>query len=210
MSSDPYADDTDQLVARTLAGDQHAFSKLDGRYRDRLRCMVDNKLDPKLASRLDPSDIVQEVFVEATMRLQEFLDGKDVSFYVWLRNLATDRMIDAYRFHIRSKRRSVNREHRQVNKYLDDSMRQLVDKLCASGISPSQYVIQAEAKEKMLECLKALSFKHREILVMRFMEFMSPKEIASILKIAPNTVSVRQYQALKELRELMDNERSDS
>jgi RNA polymerase sigma-70 factor (ECF subfamily) len=62
--------------------------------------------------RVDASDIVQEVLVEANRRLDEYLHSKEpvMPFHLWLRHMARDRLIDAHRRHRRAARRSIDRE----------------------------------------------------------------------------------------------------
>jgi RNA polymerase sigma-70 factor (ECF subfamily) len=158
MSSFADSDETDELIARSLDGDPFAFRLLHDRYRVRLRSLIVENLDPRLAARLDASDIVQEVFVKASKRLREYSERNKTSFFVWLQGLANDSLIDAHRFHVRSQRRSVNRERKYGRNESEDSMRKLADKLCDSGISPSQEMIRSEAKEKVLRCVKVYCF----------------------------------------------------
>ena len=78
------APDTDQLLERSAAGDSGARDQLLGRHRDRLRRMVDARLDRRLAARLDPSDVVQDVLLEAAHRLPDYLKDRPMPFYPWL------------------------------------------------------------------------------------------------------------------------------
>ncbi len=61
------------LIERARAGDREALNALLTRHRDRLRRMVDMRLDTRLQARLDASDVVQEAYVEVAERLEEYL-----------------------------------------------------------------------------------------------------------------------------------------
>jgi RNA polymerase sigma-70 factor (ECF subfamily) len=69
MENNP-ADSVD-LIERARAGDQEALGALLARHRDRLRRMVEVRLDTRLQARVDASDVLQEAYVEVVERLQE-------------------------------------------------------------------------------------------------------------------------------------------
>src|SRR5262245_50890359 len=102
--------DTDTLLERTTWGDQDARTELLERHRDRLRRFFAARLDARLAARLDPSDLVQEVLLEASRGLDEFARERPVPFYVWLREIAWKRLADKHRNHLEAAKRSVLRE----------------------------------------------------------------------------------------------------
>src|SRR5438270_9220567 len=102
--------DTDHLLARARAGDAAARGRLLERHRGRLRGMVALRLDPRLAARVDPSDLVQETLAEAHRRLDAYLRDPPLPFYPWLRQIAADRLADAHRRHLGSRKRTDARE----------------------------------------------------------------------------------------------------
>src|SRR5262245_15556504 len=79
--------DTD-LLRRAGQGDPAARDELLRRYRPRLRQLVALRLDPRLAARIDPSDVVQETLAEASGKLAAYLRQQPLPFYPWLRQLA--------------------------------------------------------------------------------------------------------------------------
>src|SRR5262245_42149914 len=86
-----------ELVARVAAGDREAIAELLARYRGRLRHMVALRLDPRLQGRVDASDVIQEGYLDAIRRLEEYIHGPSVSFYVWLRFLVGQRVAEYHR-----------------------------------------------------------------------------------------------------------------
>src|SRR5207248_2586208 len=72
--------------------------------------MIDLRLDPALAARLDASDVVQDVLLEAHRRLSDYLRNPTMPFALWLRHIAKDHLIDAHRRHRVAQRRSLDRE----------------------------------------------------------------------------------------------------
>jgi RNA polymerase sigma-70 factor (ECF subfamily) len=107
-------DETDEgaLVERAGQGDAAERQCLLGLHRDRLRRMVDLRLDGRLGVRVDPSDIVQEALLHAARNLDDYLRDQPVPFYAWLRRFAWERLVEAHRRHVLAGRRSVIREHR--------------------------------------------------------------------------------------------------
>src|SRR6516164_8632716 len=113
--------DTDQLLCQARGGDRSAGPALLARHRERLRKIVAFRMDRRLAARLDPSDVVQEVLAEAAGRLSDYLADPPLPFFAWLRQLAWDRLIELQRLHIRAQKRSVRREEGGVLDLPDES-----------------------------------------------------------------------------------------
>src|SRR5262245_7555345 len=95
---------TKDWLDRARTGDTEAANDLLAGHREALRRAIALRLDPALARRVDASDIVQDVLIEANRRLKEYLHNPMMPFHVWLRQLAKDRMIDAHRFHRQAQR----------------------------------------------------------------------------------------------------------
>src|ERR1700747_3055407 len=102
--------DTEQLLERVVTGDAAARDELLQRHRSQLRRMVAVRVDPRLAARVDPSDVVQESLAEAPATLDRYLRERPLPFYPWLRQFAERRLIDLHRRHVKARRRSVTRE----------------------------------------------------------------------------------------------------
>src|SRR5690606_10694107 len=95
----PTTDHTQTLLDGARHGDGDAVNALLDRHRESLRRMVQMRLDRKLAARVDASDVVQDVLLEANERLAGYLQNPALPFHLWLRNLARDRIIDMHRRH---------------------------------------------------------------------------------------------------------------
>src|SRR3954447_8730203 len=102
--------ETQQLLDQASRGDAAAVERLLTAHREPLRRMVGMRLDPALAARVDASDIVQDVLLEASRRLEDYLRNPAMPFHLWLRHIAKDHVIDAHRRHRRAQRRSLDRE----------------------------------------------------------------------------------------------------
>ena len=95
----PNDDQTDTLLAAARGGDDEAVNRLLEKHRAPVRRLVELRLDRKVQQRVDVSDVVQDVMIEASGRLRKYLDNPSMAFHLWLRQIAWDRIIDTYRRH---------------------------------------------------------------------------------------------------------------
>jgi RNA polymerase sigma-70 factor (ECF subfamily) len=65
--------DPTDLIKALRGGDSQALAMLFDQYRDRLRRMVELRLDPRLRGRLDASNVVQEAFLDVIRDLNAYL-----------------------------------------------------------------------------------------------------------------------------------------
>src|SRR5262249_37623824 len=153
------------------------------RHRDRLRQMIAVRLDHRLAPRVDPSDVVQDVLLEADQQLADYLKKRPLPFFPWLRQIAENKLVDLYRRHVTARRRSVSREELSVERLPDESAWELADRLFTPGSGPLAEVVRQEMRRKLREALDRLSERDREVLVLRHLEQLSTAEISEILAI---------------------------
>jgi RNA polymerase sigma-70 factor (ECF subfamily) len=81
------SDPTRELRRLAADGNTEGWGRLLAGHRERLRRMVALRLDHHLQGRIDPSDVIQETYLEAWTRLPEYLRNPSVPFYLWLRFL---------------------------------------------------------------------------------------------------------------------------
>jgi RNA polymerase sigma-70 factor (ECF subfamily) len=202
----PAGFDTDELLDRAARGDLGARSVLLDRHRDQLRQMVGMRLDRRLLSRLDPSDIVQEALAEAALKLSDYIRERPVPFYPWLRRLAWEHLVRLHEQHFKAQRRSVAREAYSLPQLPDESITQLVDCLADHRLAPDRRLIEAELKSRVLAGLSQLPDRDREILVLRYLEQLSNAEIAAILGLTEGAVRTRHTRALARLITFVDRD----
>jgi RNA polymerase sigma-70 factor (ECF subfamily) len=173
------------------------------RHRDRLKRMVAVRADPRLAARVDPSDVVQESLTEAAEKLDRYLARPPLPFYPWLRRLALDRLATLFRHHVRTGRRAVTREEVRMG-LSDQSAGELAERLFARQSDPAARLDRTEVQARVRSTLAALKDSEREVLVLRHLEGMPPKEIAAVLGVREGAVHTRHLRALRRLRELLE------
>jgi RNA polymerase sigma-70 factor (ECF subfamily) len=196
--------DTDALLRQAREGDPAAFDRLLRRNLRRLRSVVAVRLDPRLAARVDPSDVVQETFLEAHRQFPDYLKTEPLPVFPWLRKLAFQKLIELERRHLAARKRSVRREQSLAPLLSDDSVALLARHLFSSDSGPARHVVRAEQQARVRLALEQLSESDRELLVMHYMERLEIKEIGSILSLGPSAVKMRHLRALSRLRTLLD------
>ncbi len=201
----PQPSDTDELVRRSARGDGAAREALLARHRGRLRHMIGVRLDRRLLARLDPSDVVQEVLVEAHERLDDYLRRQPLPFYPWLRQIAWQRLVKIHQHHHARKRR-VTQEGPALPALPDESALELAERLAASGTSPSRQALREELRLRVRAALARLGERDREVLVLRYLEQMSLAEIAAVLGTSAGAVKTRHARALLRLQALLGDE----
>jgi RNA polymerase sigma-70 factor (ECF subfamily) len=193
--------DTNQLLEAAAAGSQSARGELLHRYRDRLLKMVDVRLDSRLAPRVDSSDVVQEVLIEADRRLNKYLQTRPLPFFAWLRQIAADQIGMTYRRHIGAARRTVHRE--EPAGLPDASAYELANRLLDSSAGPSARIKREEQCMRIRTALDRLPARDREILTLRYLEQLTPTEISTVLNVTPAAVKMRVLRAIQRLHELI-------
>jgi RNA polymerase sigma-70 factor (ECF subfamily) len=193
---------TEQLLDRAATGDEHARDLLLTRHRDRLTRMVAVRADPRLAARVDPSDVVQEALADAAHKLDGYLRDRPLPFYPWLRRLAWERIVLLHRRHVRAQRRSVTREEREMQ-LPDGSVLDLARHLAASSSGPSGRLRRDELQMRLRAALAQLRDADREVLVLRHLEGLSARDIAAVLDISEAAVNTRHVRALHRLRSVL-------
>lgn len=196
--------ETSHLLDQALQGDAEALNRLLSRDRDRLKRMVCLRINTRLQGRVDASDIVQEACFEASKRLEEFARTRQTSFYVWLRFLAGQKLVDACRRHLGAQQRDVGREiSLQCGPLPTVSSISLAEQLMGRFSSPSQAAIKAELRLRVQEALNQMDPVDREVLALRHFEQLSNVETAQILGLTESGSTARYLRALKRLKLLL-------
>jgi RNA polymerase sigma-70 factor (ECF subfamily) len=195
----PDSQETQSLLQQIRAGDQRAVEQLFARHQAYLHRLVELRLDPRLRSRLDVSDIVQEAHLEALNRLDAYLDRPALPFRLWLRQIAFDRALKARRQHLGTARRALGREVPLPER----SSLVLARQLLAGGSTPSQQMDQRELALRLRQAVAQLPETDREVVMMRHFEGLSNQEVACLLGIDPATASKRHGRAMLRLHQIL-------
>jgi RNA polymerase sigma-70 factor (ECF subfamily) len=206
MPTSDFDPDTEELVRRAGEGDEPAVRTLFERHRGRLKQMVRARMDPRMRGRIDPSDVVQETLVAASQRLPKYAAEQPLPFYPWLRQIAWEKLVHLHDRHLRAAKRSVAREQFFRPDISDESAMELARRLGSATSSPSAEAVRKEVRQRVRDALDALSVEDREVLLQRYLEQMSSKEIGAILGISEAAVNMRHMRALERMRRILSDE----
>jgi RNA polymerase sigma-70 factor, ECF subfamily len=195
---------TTRLLERARAGDMQALNELIGRHRARLRRMVELRLDRRLQSRIDASDVIQEAYVEVVSRLGEYLSEPSYPLFLWLRLIVGERLLKLHRHHLGTKMRDAELEVSIYRGALPAaSSAALAAQLLGKHTSPTQAAMRAERMMRLQEALNTLDPMDREVLSLRHFEEMSLAETALSLGIEQSAAAKRYIRALKRLKAVL-------
>jgi RNA polymerase sigma-70 factor, ECF subfamily len=193
------------LLLRAKAGDSKAQAQLFGHYRDRLRKLVRLRLDRRVVGRVDPSDVLQDAYLDMARRFGEYAAAPGVPFYLWLRALAGQRLIDLHRRHLGAQMRDAGQEVSLYRGALPSaSSASLAQQLLAGLTSPTQAAIRAEMQLRLQEALNSMAAIDREVVVLRHFEELNNAEAAEVLGIEPAAASKRYIRAIRRLKAILD------
>jgi RNA polymerase sigma-70 factor, ECF subfamily len=198
------SDDIPELLELLQRDGQQALAAEFSRHRERLRRMVDFRLDVRLRGRVSASDVLQEAYIDALKRLPHFQADPDVPFFIWLRTVTVQRLIDVHRQHLGAKGRDAAREVRLGH---GDSIEASSEKMAAiigDFTSPSQAAQRAEIMENLREAIDRLDPTDREVLALRHFEELSNQEVAALLGIQTAAASKRYVRAIERLKDALD------
>ena len=201
----PDQQQTTELLGDARAGNDEAVNRLLERHRQAVHRMVQLRLDQKIRRRIDVSDVVQDVFVEASRRLKEYLLKPEMPFHLWLRHIAQDRIIDAHRRHRVSAKRSVDQERALFAPATGDrSSLDLAAHLYDGELTPAAAATQREMARRVEAAIAQLDDQDCEVVLMRHYEQLSNQEVAAALGLTEPASSMRYLRAIRRLRKLLD------
>lgn len=195
--------DTTELMQRAAAGEKLARDQLFARHRDRLRRMIEVRIDPRIAGRVDPSDVIQEAWLQAAKEFPDYMRLQPISFYPWLRNITWQCLSRIHRAHLRTAKRNVQRE--VVAPLPNDSVMALAEMIAAPGSSVHQQMVRQEMYRRARTALNQLQPHDREVLVLKYLEQLSVREIAESMAISEPAVKMRHARAVQRLNRIMED-----
>jgi len=196
----------DDLLRRARSGDGRALADLFTRYRERLRRMVQLRLDRRLFGRVDADDVLQEAYLEVHKRFAEWADDRQLPFFLWLRLVTGQKLTDFHRYHLAAQMRNAGQEVSLYRGALPQaSSASLAAHLLGQITSASQAAIRAEHKLLVQEALNSMDALDREVLVLRHFEHLTNDETALVLGVKKSTASQRYIRALKRLKEILSS-----
>ena len=196
--------ESDESLDRLKRGDEQVLAELFSRHRERLWRMVHFRLDPRLHGRVDADDVLQEAYLDAAKRVQHFTDDSSTSFFIWLRLIVSQTLVDVHRRHLGAQMRDAGREI-PIHGCRSPQATSVTLTLHLLGhlTSPSQAAVRAEAAGRVEDAFERMDPIDREVLALRHFEELTNSEVAEVLGIQQKAASIRYVRALRRLKTVL-------
>jgi RNA polymerase sigma-70 factor (ECF subfamily) len=197
--------ETDDLLHRAAGGDERAAAELFDRYRKRLRQMIRLRLDRRLQGRVDPSDVLQDAYLDLTQQLPAYLAKPEMPFFLWLRLLTGQRLMRVHRHHLGAAMRDAGREVSIYKGAMPQaSSLSLAAQLLGRFTSASQAAVRAERQIQLQAALNGMDAIDREIIALRHFEELTNGEAAQVLGLSKTAANNRYVRAMIRLQAILE------
>ena len=194
----------EDLIHRARSGEEQALVELFALYRERLRAMVHLRLDRRLQGRLDPSDVLQEGYITYARRVSDYIEEPSMPFFLWLRSLIGQTIVDLHRKHLGAQMRDAGQEVSLYRGGLPQaSSASLANHLLGRLTTPSLAIERAELRVQVQEALNGMDPIDREVLALRHFEMLTNEETARVLGLRKSAASNRYIRALQRLKAIL-------
>ncbi len=174
-------DDSDAfLVVRATHRDRDAFSQLYNRYFHRIYRFIWLKVN----NSADAEDLTAGVFLNAWRTIDHFSPKHEASFAAWIFKLAHNALIDRYR-----------RQHDVVSLDTLEIYERNKSRNGPEDMLESRLTLMA-----LRQALEMLTNEQRDVVLLRFVEGLSAREVGDILGKQEGTVRGMQFRAIEALR----------
>lgn len=205
-----FSDDQEQeQLQLAIGGNPQALGELMQAKRDKLLKIIRFRINPRLRSRLDEEDVLQEALVEATTRFPTYAENPEMPFFLWLRFIAVQKVMQLHRKHLGVQARDASREisiFAQPQPHASSAI--LAAHLMGKHTSPSIAAMRAELALKVERALNSMNDVDREILALRRFEGLKNGEVAELLNISKTAASNRYVRALERMHRIVEDLKS--
>ena len=168
-------------------------------YRPYLDNLARLRLDPRLQSKLDPADVVQQTLLEACQAPAQFDGRSEGEQKAWLRCILLRNLANAVR-DLNRQKRDVSRE-RSLEAALEDSSARLEALLAAEQSSPSERAARNEELRALADALGRLPEDQRQAVELHHLHGLPLAEIAGRMNRSKGAVAALLFRGLRKLRE---------
>ncbi len=194
------------LVRRATLGDQAALAELFALHRGRLRQMIRLRLDRRLQGRVDPSDVLQDAFVDLAAKLPEYASRATIPFFLWLRLVVGERLLRVHRHHLGAAMRDAGREiSLHQGAFPEASSASLAAQLIGQITSASRAALRSEMQVLLQDALNGMDPVDREVIALRHFEELTNDEVAATLGLTKAAASKRYVRAMLRLKAAVGN-----
>jgi len=182
------------LVRRCISGDAAAWQEIVQRYHRRIY----NICYRFAGSADDAQDLTQEVFIKMYRTLSSY-DVERGAFMTWITTITRNLLVDHFR---KSKQDRITDSLDATPSEHEDSM-PLVEQIQDKSLPPDSRVQSRETRETVHHALQKLSPDLREAVILRDLQDLDYREIATVLKVPEGTVKSRINRGRAELARLL-------
>ena len=191
------------LLERARSGDKEAFGQLLTQYHNYMRLMARALTGTSLKHRVDSSDVVQEVFLEAHRDFPQFEGSTEGELLAWLRRILARNLADNARYQ-NAGLRDHRRQH-SLESLLDQSSLSLQEALAATATTASGVAAQRERAVLLADALESLSADYREVVILRNLEGLKFNEVAARMGRSSGAVRMLWARAIERLSEVLED-----
>ncbi|MHC5041981.1 MAG: sigma-70 family RNA polymerase sigma factor [Planctomycetota bacterium] len=172
-------------------------------YRNYLRFIARDGVGVALRSKVDVSDVAQDVLIRARERFEQFRGGTEKELLGWLRRILANHIVDLTRkYHVGGGRNLV--QEQSIEEVLYESAQAFGQVLALSGTSPSQHAVRSERDALVADALAELSADHEEVIKLRTMQGLRWEEVARRMGRSDGAVRKLWFRALQVLRPALE------
>ncbi|MGQ0635766.1 MAG: hypothetical protein ACT4QC_14240, partial [Planctomycetaceae bacterium] len=158
--------DASDLLALARAGALNERGLLLEKHRAYLELLARVELGRRFQTKFDPSDIVQETFLEAHRKFEYFHGASTTEFLAWLRAILGTRIATVFRHYVATQGRDTRREQ-PLSLEIGESFCVFDQAFCDSSSTPSQKLIRQERAVVLANALAQLPSAYRDVLILR-------------------------------------------
>lgn len=191
--------DGQQLLLEARTGDGAILGRLLEQYRNYLRVLARIEIGRKLQGKVDASDLVQEVFLDAHRYFPQFRGTAEPQFAQWLREILAGTLANQVRRYFGTQARDLRLE-RSITADLDHSSMALGGMPVDPHSSPSEQVMRGEQSLQVAEAISLLSPDYQSVIVLRHLEGLTFPQIAERMDRSVDSVEKLWLRGLTQLR----------
>jgi RNA polymerase sigma-70 factor (ECF subfamily) len=199
-ASTPDGLESEHLLHLARGGIAPALGRLLESYRNYLKLLARLQIDRRLQGKIDPSDVVQETFLEAHRDFGQFRGRSERELVSWLRQILATNLANLIRHYRGTQRRDIRLERELARDLGDCSSRILDNAFVAPQSSPSQQAAHEEQAVLLADALDRLPEDYREAVILRHLEGLSFPEVALRMERTVDSVKKLWARGLARLR----------
>jgi RNA polymerase sigma-70 factor (ECF subfamily) len=165
------------------------------------------QLGPRLQAKLDASDVVQQVLLQAHANRDQFRGRTEAEWLAWLRAILANALAAAARRYA-TEGRDIGRE-RSLEADLERSASRLEGLLAADQSSPSERAVRGEELRRLAHALAQLPADQQRVVELHHLKGLPVAEVANLLNRSRPAVVGLLFRGLKKLRSILDQPGED-